>query len=106
MRTPKSDWTDLFLAFRMLLDPRKLWLAFKGVAFSVILIGVLVMLFACINNIMGTEYNINYNSNWKTSNGSMCNFNKYVSGDNRWTIKCFSINWNNNLQIYKRTHNR
>jgi len=58
MRTPKSDWTDLFLAFRMLLDPRKLWLAFKGVAFSVILIGVLVMLFACINNIMGTPISL------------------------------------------------
>ena len=48
MRKPKGDWTDLFLAFRMLLDPRKLWLAFEGVVFSSILIGVLLLLFACL----------------------------------------------------------
>ncbi|HUT33679.1 MAG TPA: hypothetical protein VNE39_09380 [Planctomycetota bacterium] len=53
MRKPKGDWTDLFLAFRMLLDPRKLWLAFKGVVFSVVLVGVLVVLFACIYSVMG-----------------------------------------------------
>jgi len=48
MRKPRGDWTDLFLAFRMLLDPRKLWLAFEGVVFSTILVGVLLLLFACL----------------------------------------------------------
>jgi len=52
MRKPKSDWTDLFLAFRLLLDPRKLWLAFKGVVFSVALAGLLLALFGCLQNAM------------------------------------------------------
>lgn len=53
MRTPKSDWTDLFLAFRLLLDPRKLWLAFKGVVLSAVLIGVLLAIFASIQSAIG-----------------------------------------------------
>lgn len=50
MRKPKSDWTDLFLAFRLLIDPRKLWLAFKGIVFSVALAGLLLALFGCLYN--------------------------------------------------------
>lgn len=57
MRKPTSDWTDLFLAFRMLLDPRKLWLAFKGVLFSVALAGLLLALFACLYNALGIPIN-------------------------------------------------
>ncbi len=51
MRKPKGDCTDLFLAFRMLLDPRKLWLAFKGVLFSAALVAVLLALFACMHDL-------------------------------------------------------
>ncbi len=54
MRKPKGDWTDLFLAFRMLLDPRKLWLAFEGVVFSVVFVGLLLALFAAIHGLTGS----------------------------------------------------
>ncbi len=53
MRHPKGDWTDLFLAFRLLLDPRKLWLALKGVALSLALIVLLVALFAGLRDAVG-----------------------------------------------------
>ena len=53
MRTPKSDWTDLLLAFRLVLDPRKLWLSFKGVVLTVLLVGFLLGLFACIHRALG-----------------------------------------------------
>ena len=53
MRKPKSDWTDLFLAFRMILEPRKLWLAFKGIVLSIVLVGVLLIAFAALSQALG-----------------------------------------------------
>jgi len=58
MRTPKSDWTDLFLAFRMCLDPRKLWLAFRGVVLSVVLVGLLLALLAAFQRARGIGYTV------------------------------------------------
>ena len=48
MRKPKSDWTDIFLAFRLVLEPRKLWLAFKGIVLSTVLIALLLAVLAVI----------------------------------------------------------
>ena len=42
MRQPKGDWTDLFRTFRMSLDPRKVWLAFQGVVWSLVFVGLLL----------------------------------------------------------------
>jgi len=53
MRKPKGDWTDLFLAFRIALDPRKLWLAFKGVVLSMVLVALVVIAFACAHVAIG-----------------------------------------------------
>jgi len=56
MRTPKSDWTDLFLAFQMCLDPRKLWLAFRGVILSIVLLGLLLAGLAAVQRARGIGY--------------------------------------------------
>jgi hypothetical protein len=47
MRKPKSDWTDVLLAFRMILEPRKVWLAFNGVVLSIVAVAALLAALAC-----------------------------------------------------------
>jgi len=56
MRKPKSEWTDLFLAFRMTLDPRKLWLAFRGLILSVIVVGLLLFVLASLYYARGVRF--------------------------------------------------
>jgi|GEM_PF-1936611 len=58
MTKARGDWTDLFLAFRLVLDPRKLWLAFKGVVLSIILIELLVAIFASVNLALGVPLSL------------------------------------------------
>jgi len=53
---PEGKWTDLFRAFRLTLDHRKLWLAFKGVVLSLILVGILLVLLASLYQALGRSY--------------------------------------------------
>ncbi|NQT51253.1 hypothetical protein HQ576_04350 [bacterium] len=46
MAKPQGRWTDAFLAFRLTLDPRKLWLAFRGLVLSAALVGLFLALVA------------------------------------------------------------
>jgi hypothetical protein len=53
MKKPRSEWTDVFLSFRLTLDPRKLWLAFRGLVLSVVLVGLLLAVLASIYHAAG-----------------------------------------------------
>jgi len=56
MTRPKGEWTDVLLAFRMSLDVRKLWMAAKGIVLSVVLVGLLLSLAACIYHGLGVRF--------------------------------------------------
>ena len=56
MRTPQGRWTDVFLAFRLSLDPRKLWLAFRGVVLSLLLVGLLLAVLAAAYHARGVRF--------------------------------------------------
>ena len=56
MKRTKGDWTDLFRTFRMSLDPRKLWLAFRGVVWSLVLLGLLLGILASIYHARGAPF--------------------------------------------------
>lgn len=55
MRTAQGRWTDIFLAFRLALDPRKLWLAFRALVLSLVLVGLLLALVAWVYPASGVE---------------------------------------------------
>jgi hypothetical protein len=55
MRKPQGRWTDVFLAFRLTLDPRKLWLAFRGLVLSLVLIGVFLAIVAALYRACGVR---------------------------------------------------
>ena len=56
MKQPKGDWTDLFLTFRLSLDPRKLWLALQGVVASLVLIGLVLGVAASVYHAHGASF--------------------------------------------------
>jgi len=56
MRQPKGHWTDLFCTFRMSIDPRKLWLAFRGVVWSLVFVGLLLVLLAGAFSVRGAPF--------------------------------------------------
>ncbi len=56
MRQPKGDWTDLFRTFRMSLDPRKVWLAFQGVVWSLVFVGLLLAVLAGVFYARGAPF--------------------------------------------------
>ena len=56
MKKPQGDWTDLFRVFRMTLDPRKLWLAFRGIITSMVLVGLLLALLAGVFHAQGMRF--------------------------------------------------
>ena len=58
MGRPQGKWTDVFLAFRMTLDPRKLWLAFKGIVLSIVLVSLSVGVLACISHARGVRFRV------------------------------------------------
>ncbi len=53
---PEGKWTDLLRTFRLALDHRKLWLGFKGVVLSVVLVGALLVLLASAYQALGRSY--------------------------------------------------
>jgi hypothetical protein len=55
MRAPRGRWTDVFLAFRLTLDPRKLWLAFRGLVLTIVLVTLFLGGVACLRRAPGTE---------------------------------------------------
>jgi len=56
MKKPQGNWTDLFRVFRMALDPRKLWLAFRGIVTSLVLVGLLLAMLASIFHAQGVRF--------------------------------------------------
>ena len=58
MKRPKGEWTDLFRTFRMSLDPRKLWLAFRGIIVSLVLLGLVLAALAILFHARGMRFDV------------------------------------------------
>jgi len=58
MTEPRGDWRDIFRAFRMSLDLRKLWLAFCGLLLSLLLLAVTVGSIGCVEDALNIRFTV------------------------------------------------
>jgi hypothetical protein len=58
MAEPRGDWRDLFRAFLIGADPRKLWLALRGIILSCLLVVVTVGSIACVEDVLNVRFTV------------------------------------------------